>query len=96
MQIRHQHEHRAHLIEEAKKAYAAKLVAEKAGPNGEFALQAFSAYLHMRDQALESPAICLFATQRERDLYADAAAVISDPDDPKFDLEKLMEAWDIQ
>lgn len=31
VQVKHQFAHRQHLIEEAKKAYAAKLVAEKAG-----------------------------------------------------------------
>jgi hypothetical protein len=31
VQVKHQFAHRQHLIDEAKKAYAAKLVAEKAG-----------------------------------------------------------------
>ncbi|WWC65785.1 uncharacterized protein I303_108407 [Kwoniella dejecticola CBS 10117] len=44
--------HRAHLIEEAKKAYAAKK-AEKTG----------------------------------------GSSLITDPEDPKFDLEKLVESW---
>ncbi|RSH93355.1 hypothetical protein EHS25_007711 [Saitozyma podzolica] len=52
--VKHQFAHRQHLIEEAKKAYAAKLVAEKAGG---------------------------------------AKEVITNIDDPKFDLEKLLEAW---
>lgn len=48
-----QAEHRQHLIGEAKKAYIAKLAAEKAG----------------------------------------SSAVVTDPEDPRFDLEKLVESW---
>ncbi|WWD20257.1 hypothetical protein CI109_104733 [Kwoniella shandongensis] len=45
--------HRAHLIEEARKAYAAKVKADKAGPS----------------------------------------SLITDIEDPKFDLEKVIESW---
>ncbi|WVQ79233.1 hypothetical protein IAT38_001329 [Cryptococcus sp. DSM 104549] len=48
----HQVSHRAHLIEEGRKAYAAKKAAEKAGNQ-----------------------------------------LITDPEDPKFDLEKVIESW---
>ncbi|EIW71577.1 hypothetical protein TREMEDRAFT_27459, partial [Tremella mesenterica DSM 1558] len=50
---KHHVAHREHLIEEARKAYAAKKAAEKGG----------------------------------------ASSLITDPDDPRFDLEKLVESW---
>ncbi|WVF68458.1 hypothetical protein IAT40_003224 [Kwoniella sp. CBS 6097] len=51
--IAHAAHHRAHLIEEGRKAYAAKKAAEKSG----------------------------------------SSSLITDPEDPKFDLEKLVESW---
>ncbi|ODO08493.1 hypothetical protein L198_00223 [Cryptococcus wingfieldii CBS 7118] len=50
-QAKHHAAHRAHLVQEAKKAYAAKKVAGA------------------------------------------ATGLITDPEDPKFDLEKVIESW---
>ncbi|KGB76463.1 hypothetical protein I315_02787 [Cryptococcus gattii Ru294] len=49
---KHHAAHRAHLVEEAKKAYAAKKAAKSGG-----------------------------------------SSLITDPEDPKFDLEKVIESW---
>ncbi|KAL7425058.1 F1F0 ATP synthase subunit e, mitochondrial [Cryptotrichosporon argae] len=52
---KHHATRRAHLIEEARKAYAQKQIADKAGAN---------------------------------------AGLVTDPEDPKFDLEKLIASWE--
>ncbi|AAW44635.1 expressed protein [Cryptococcus deneoformans JEC21] len=51
-QVKHHAAHRAHLVEEAKKAYAAKKAAQSGG-----------------------------------------SSLITDPEDPKFDLEKVIKSW---
>ncbi|RXK41810.1 hypothetical protein M231_00809 [Tremella mesenterica] len=66
--------------QKARKAYAAKKAAEKGGASSRQSI--FQALFDTSDHAAMLPKT-----------KADGLTVITDPDDPRFDLEKLVESW---
>ncbi len=117
--------HRAQLIEQARKAYAEKLVAEKAGGQkatrewirfvtlasltadrelciGDLSRQvavalslAWQLLAPGNDQCFSTIPRSMHFDRMENDggLTLPSSAVITDPEDPKFDVEKLIASW---